>query len=171
MTIKIKEYPTAKEIAGWLRYEANSGKFYWIKTNSNRVHIGSEAGSIAGSGHRQIKINRKVYLAHRLAWIVCYGPIPYGMLIDHINGVRDDNRISNLRLATLSNNQHNQRIRNDNTSGFKGVSRETRSRKWRVQVKTNGLNKHLGYFNCPTAAMFAVEKAAQELHGEFARAV
>ncbi|MDA6380520.1 HNH endonuclease signature motif containing protein [Escherichia coli] len=68
-----------------------------------------------------IMINGKAYPAHRLAWLIVYGTMPDGF-IDHINRVRTDNRISNLRLVTHSENMQNRKIQKNNKSGYRGVS-------------------------------------------------
>ena len=89
--------------------------------------------------------------------------------VDHVNSNGLDNRRSNLRLATASQNQHNQRRRCDNTSGFKGVYWHKERAKWRARIKLIGHHKHLGYFDTPEAAHAAYVEAANRFHGEFAR--
>jgi hypothetical protein len=95
---------------------------------------------------------------------------PDGMEVDHIDGNGLDNRRStNLRLATRSQNQHNQGISRANTSGFKGVTWSERHKKWRVLIAINSKLKHLGYFTEKNLAAAAYAKASAELHGEFGR--
>lgn len=90
-----------------------------------------------------------------------------GTMIDHINGNGLDNRRDNLRLATTSQNTQNKKIGANNTSGYKGV--DHRSRKWRARIWLHGQEYHLGYFDSDIAAAHAYNKAAERLHGEFAR--
>jgi hypothetical protein len=89
--------------------------------------------------------------------------------IDHVNGNPLDNRRCNLRLATASQNQHNQRIRCDNTSGFKGVSWYPNYKKWLATICFKGRSHNLGYFETPEAAHAAYCEASARLHGEFGR--
>ncbi len=83
-------------IEDYLRYEPDTGKFYWIKKPSSRISVGSEAGSIGGKGYRQIGFNGRNYAAHRLAWRLMTGEWPE-LEVDHINGAKGDNRWDNLR--------------------------------------------------------------------------
>ena len=87
--------------------------------------------------------------------------------IDHINVARGDNRFSNLREATRSENLRNRGAQKNNTSGFKGVSWQKSSRKWDARINIHGKVVHLGYFDDPEDAYQAYCQAAKELHGEF----
>lgn len=91
-----------------------------------------------------------------------------GFDVDHINETRSDNRKSNLRKATRSENLRNQGKYKNNTTGFKGVLWHKINKKWTAQIQIYGKGKHLGCFNTPEEASKAYEKAALELHGEFA---
>jgi len=93
--------------------------------------------------------------------------VPDGLHGDHIDGNGINNRRSNLRIATLSQNQHNIRIARNNTSGFKGVSWSKKSGKWQAKIKLNGKNQHLGLFDEIEAAHHAYVCAATTLHGDF----
>jgi hypothetical protein len=89
-------------------------------------------------------------------------------LTDHINGNGLDNRRSNLREATISQNGHNRRRDRDSSSGYKGVSWHARSGKWQVLIRANGPQKFLGYYVTAEEAARAYDAAARELHGEYA---
>jgi hypothetical protein len=91
-----------------------------------------------------------------------------GEQVDHIHHLTLDNRKSELRLCTPSQNTQNQGVRPDNTSGFKGVSWHKPSQKWLVHVGVNGKVKHVGYFDTPELANEARCAAALKYHGEFA---
>lgn len=119
-------------------------------------------------GHLQIGIGGKNYMAHRIIWMHYYGAEPNGN-IDHINGVPDDNRIENLRLATQSENLCNARRRTDNTSGRKGVSWSRREQKWYAYINKNQKMIGLGRFATFEEACAARSNAEVSLHGEFAR--
>jgi len=145
-----------------LIYNKETGQFFWKK----------EAGTITGHGYRYIRVNGKMMLAHRMAWLMAYGEDPGEKLIDHINGNRLDNRIENLRLATFSQNGANAKRHSRNTSGLKGASKVLKRGKWtgRWQSSITVRNKqfNLGYFDTKEEAHVAYLAAAKEHHGEFA---
>ena len=115
-------------------------------------------------GYIKINIYGKEYLAHRLAWLYVYGKLPESFL-DHINEIRDDNRITNLRLATLQENYHNiSKPQKNNKSGILGVCRANCGKKWRADICFNGKIKYLGVFNTAEQAYDAYLKAKRELH-------
>ena len=109
---------------------------------------------------------KKRWSAHRVIYLMHKNEIPKE--IDHINRIKCDNRVENLRAATSGQNQANATIRHDNTSGIKGVSWDCRSERWRVRITTNGKVKYLGRFTSKSEAKDAIRKARVELHGEFA---
>jgi len=84
--------------------------------------------------------------------------------IDHVNGVRTDNRIENLRSVTHAENGRNQAIPRNNTSGVMGVARRTRGKKWHAQIKVGGKQIHLGSFDDKDEAI-AARAAADIEHG------
>ncbi len=153
-----------------LRYEAETGKFFWLRTRSGVSDISKEAGSVKGSGYRAIEIYGRVYQAHILAWLYVYGSLPSGFL-DHINTVKTDNRISNLRIATNSENQANKKKSIKNTSGFKGVTWNKKCGKWQASIKVMGRNLYLGLFDEAAVAHQAYAEAANRHFGQFARSV
>jgi hypothetical protein len=109
-------------------------------------------------------INGKTTGMHRLI-----AGTPAGVEVDHINGNKLDNRRANLRNCTRSENARNCSVRSDNTSGYKGVFWHKQHGKWSARIKLNGKRHHLGDFDTPTEAGAAYDKAAHEMHGEFAR--
>ena len=152
------------ELKSLLLYDPETGIFTWL--------VGQDKGKKAGfkhcRGYLQQKIKTKKYLSHRLAWLYVYGEMPSGE-IDHINGIRDDNRIINLRECSASQNQWNCTAQKNNTSGFKGVCWNKRAGKWHAQIMINLNKKHLGYFATAEQAGAAYQAKAKELHGEFFR--
>ncbi len=96
-------------------------------------------------------------------------PLVKGEKCDHKNGNTLDNRRSNLRLATHSQNQHNKGLQSNNTSGYKGVTFSKTHKKWRANIQIDNKKKFLGLFDTPEQAHKAYCKAAKELHGEFSR--
>lgn len=124
---------------------------------------GTIAGSVNSKGYGQICINGKRYVSHRLAWIYVYGTPPSGEL-DHINRDKSDNRIANLREVTRHQNCQNVGATSSNSSGFKGVSWEKTSSKWRARIRVNGVPLSLGCFDSKEAAAEAYRAAAMQYH-------
>ena len=122
----------------WLRYE--DGKLYWIaksSPNANRVKIGAEAFRYDEYGYKRLTVNKKLTSCHRIIWEMHNGSIPKGLEVDHINRVKDDNRIENLRLVTRSENALNTKLKSTNTLGIKGVYKQGNT--WYAKYK----GKHL----------------------------
>jgi hypothetical protein len=163
----MKAYPTQEQLKE--RFDYKDGQLvYKICPKHCAIKIGDIAGGITGRGYVQIGINGKLLQANRLVWIYNNGDIPDGLHIDHINGVKNDNRLSNLRLATHSQNMCNTVKRKDNTSKFKGVCFHKHMKKWRAEITASGKRKHLGYRDTKEAAYELYVAAANKLHGEFA---
>ncbi len=133
----------------------------------NARFAGTQSGRIASDGSIQTNIGGRRYANHRLAWAHYYGEWPPDM-IDHINRCRTDNRIANLRMATVHENNRNLPLQKRNTSGVKGVSWSNMRQKW---VATIGVNKrliNLGRFVSKTDAIAVRQAAARHYFGEFA---
>lgn len=159
---------TQDELKYNLHYDPNTGIFTRRISNCNRVKIGSVACCLdISTGYIRFCVNRKTYYAHRLAWLYVYGYWPKNE-IDHINGIKLDNRIENLREATRPENASNQKKQKNNASGFKGVSWRKDIQKWQVKIRKNYKQLHLGYFDSLEEAYKIYCNAAEELHGEFA---
>lgn len=154
---------TQNELKETMKNDHNTGKFTWLVANSSKIKIGDRAGSLNSIGYRRIKINGKDYLEHRLVWLYHYGYLPTKHL-DHINGIRDDNRIDNLREATSAENHQNRSKSKNNTSGFMGVTWAKHANKWQSRICKGGKNHHLGYYDTPEEAHAAYVKTKAELH-------
>lgn len=132
----------------------------------NKRYAGKVAGFDHYEGYRSISIYGKQQMAHRMAFLYTHGFTPE--IIDHINQDKKDNRISNLRPASKSENAMNAKRPSTSSSGIKGVSFHKPTGKWRARVMVDKKEVHLGlFFTAPDAAI-AVTKARAELHGEFA---
>lgn len=130
-------------------FDYHDGNLIW------KLSLGAASkGDVAGEqikGYRRIKFDDQQYLAHRLIWVWYHGSIPENRVIDHIDRVKHNNRIENLRLATYSENAHNSQGRRNNTSGFKGVN-QIKSGKWISRIRIDGVGHYLGTFDTPEAA-------------------
>lgn len=151
-----------------LNYNELTGIFTWKKRTHIRSTyiIGSNAGCLNKYGYLCITIHVKKYFAHRLAWLYVYGYFPEKE-IDHINGIRNDNRICNLREANRNENQWNVTKRKDNSSGFKGVSWSKRENKWVANACLNKKQKHIGYFYQIEDAIKAYNDFTNKNHNNF----
>ena len=142
------------------------GKNLLWKKIITRKKNGSIAGCLQNTGHRQIKIDGKIYLAHRVIWMLHHGSWPKND-IDHINGIRDDNRIENLREATRQENSLNRSLSKLNKSGVKGVYFMNSRNKWHAKIKLKGKTIHIGYFDKKEDAIEAYKFKSLEIHKEF----
>lgn len=146
-----------------LRYDPETGDFFWRVSRSNRIKVGMKAGSTNKMGYRIIYCGTRLQYAHRLAWLYVYGYWPDQ--IDHINGNTSDNRISNLRVATQSQNNANRVGKNNK----KGATFDRRREKWIAYIKKDGKTRYLGGFDTEEEAHIAYCDAAKHLFGDFAR--
>lgn len=161
--VKVVSELTQSRLQSLLHYDPCTGVFTWLVQKSSRRKVGDEAGGICGNGYRQIGLDGKLYLTHRLAWLWMIGEWPKDQ-IDHINGVRDDNRWSNLREATNAENCQNLKINSNNKSGYMGVSWHAKKGKWKAQISSTGCNKYLGQFTSPEDAHAAYLAAKAIVH-------
>ena len=155
----------AEILRGIVTYDPKTGYMHWKEDHKYFKSI--RAGDIVGrtsnkNGYRSTSINGKQYYQHRLVWLYVYGEWPKSDL-DHINGIREDNRIENLRLATKSQNAHNKKKFRNNTSGIVGAYRHY-SGTWYSSIMVEGKSKYLGSFKTAEEAGAAYAKAKRELH-------
>lgn len=147
-------------------YNPDSGLFVRLKLTSSasRAKIGDIAGCKYSDGYIYMKINSKHHKAHRLAFLYMHGKMPEHT-VDHINGIKDDNRFCNLRKATKSENTQNQRRpHKSNQCGFLGVYFENESGRYVAQLSINGKPKKLGRFDTAELAHEAYLSAKRQHH-------
>ncbi|MHC9085387.1 HNH endonuclease [Luteimonas sp. RIT-PG2_3] len=159
-TVNSRPHVTEERLREKLSYCADTGHFQWrhsVRGNSP----GLVAGSKHSNGYIKICVDGRDYLAHRLAWMYVHGCIPDGE-IDHIDGCKSNNRISNLRVVSREVNARRHPMRPNNTSGYRGVSRDWG--KWKATIKVDGKRIHLGMFDDASVASEAYERAAALLH-------
>lgn len=165
-----------------LEYNPETGKLFWIarpvsmfgssKYGSaeavartwNSQNAGKEAfTSTTCFGYRQGCILGRRKEAHRVIWALHYGEWPTGE-IDHVNGVRDDNRIANLRHVSRAGNQRNKKRQANNTSGAPGIYFDKPTKSWRAQITVNRVRMHIGLYATFDEAV-AARKAAEARYG------
>ncbi len=132
-------------------------------------YAGKSAGTLCGGGYLQVSVKGNPHSVHRVIYELLNGPVPSGAQIDHVNGIKTDNRIENLRLATRSENSCNRKPNINNTSGFKGVHWDKKSSVWVAQIQVDRKRKRIGCFNTKEEAYIAYCAASAELHGKFRR--
>lgn len=153
---------TAARLREILHYDPETGVFTWVKSRG-RAKALAQAGAVNVQGYTQISIFNHTYKAHRLAWIYVHGCEPPRGL-DHINRVKTDNRMCNLRLASDMENGQNRSRQSNNLSGFTGVSYFQRNGKWRATIRYAGKQHHLGLFATAEDAAEAYSCAKIRLH-------
>jgi hypothetical protein len=143
----------------------HNGQLIWNHKRGPRINQGDIAGSKRDDGYIDITINGKLYKAHRLIYLYHYDILPEEL--DHINGIRYDNRIENLRPATRNQQIYNTKLSCLNTSGTKGVSYYNRNNKWYGKISINGKVVRKSFiYKCD--AINWVNNMRQTHHGEFA---
>jgi hypothetical protein len=146
-----------------LHYDPETGVFTWLVNRGRKAKAGDRAGRITDKGYNSIRVEGLCHFAHRLAWIYVHGEHPSGIM-DHINGVRHDNRISNLRVSDYTENAQNRRkARSSNLSGFLGVA--TAGNKFQSWINIPGKKRiHLGTFITAEEAHEAYVLAKRQYH-------
>lgn len=158
---------TQERLKELVSYNPETGEFTRLKTsNRGRWKAGQHTGCIStGTGYVMIWLEGKLWTAHRLAWLYIHGSWP-SEEIDHINRIRNDNRICNLRQATRKENAAN--TKTWSSSGRKGVSWDKSRGKWSAKITVNKKTINLGCFDCPELAAQEYVRAAISIRGEFA---
>lgn len=174
-----KLLPSQERLLKRLEYNPDTGVLLWLERPAtefigmtypaerhakiwNAKHVGKPAlHSPMANGYRHGMFDTVDYLQHRIIWKLVHGTEPD--FIDHVNGVRSDNRLSNLRSVTVHENMRNRKISSNNTSGFPGVHFETRSQLWVVQLEIEGRARYVGRYSDKADAVAARIKASEGL--------
>lgn len=159
--MKALPIPSKERLLQLLSYDAQTGEFRWLQDVARNVKRGAIAGCIdKNCGYRIIRIDKVGYRAHRLAWKMHYGIDP-AFQIDHINFVRVDNRIVNLRDVTHAVNKQNLKATAPSLTGLRGAFKN--GRKFQSKIMVDGVHRSLGYFDTAEAA-HAAYLAEKRIH-------
>ena len=155
---------TSERLRELLHYDSETGLFT-RKVSKGRGKKGAVIGHRQTKGYLQVEIDGFTYVLHRLAWLYTHDCWPTTQL-DHRDGDRANNRITNLRESTNTQNSYNRSKPKSNTSGHKGVY--LFQGKWTAQINAGGKRRYLGRFTDLANAVHAVHTAREKLHGAFA---
>lgn len=161
MVRELKPTLDAARLREVLNYDPGTGAFEWRIDNGGSA-AGEPAGRVRADGYVAIWIDGKPYRGHRLAWLYMHGEWP-AKQIDHINGMRSDNRFSNLRDVSQQTNIQNKRIANrNNKANLLGVS--FHAGRWEAFISHNRKSVYLGRFSTPEQAHDAYVRAKRQVH-------
>jgi hypothetical protein len=177
---KYRELPSVEYLNECFAYDSDMGLLSW-KSERPDYHFknkqaitawktkygGRVIDKVSKSGYVKVAMNNTKYFAHRLIWKMVTNQDPIDFEIDHFDANKSNNRISNLRLATRNENQHNRPKISTNKSGFKGVCWDNNHSKWRATISVNSVHIALGYFDNIHDAVLAYNTAADKLHNDF----
>lgn len=128
-------------------FEYREGRIYWKVRTSNRINVGDEFGGVCKTwGYVVGKFMGKTTRAHRVIWEMFNGKIPEGMEIDHINHIRHDNRIENLRLVDGAENSKNRSMQSNNKTGVTGVNWNKANKKWTAKITHGKKQMYIGSY-------------------------
>jgi hypothetical protein len=149
-------------------FEYRDGILYWKISPCPRVKTGDVAGSICSNRYYQVRVFGKRKNNHRLIFMMHHNYFP--QIVDHIDGNILNNKIENLRAASIAENNWNSKISKNNTSGVKNVSWNKKKKSWVAYIRIGkDKKKFIGLFKDLDLARLAVEEARNKYHGEFAR--
>lgn len=152
---------TADRARALFAYDPESGRLAW-KIARGRVRAGASVSCVSSDGYLLVRVDKQLFLAHRIIWLLQMGEWP-SLQVDHKNGVRLDNRWSNLReLNNTENVQNQRRAHVKNKTGLLGAT--IRGNRFSAQIKTEGVGVHLGYFGTAVEAHEAYVNAKRESH-------
>lgn len=154
---------TAEEARELFSYDRETGDVAWKtkRPNCHRVVVGESLKGVRANGYIDVRVNGKLILVHRLAWLLHHGRWPVNE-IDHIDGCKTNNAIVNLREATSRQNKFNRACK-----GYFFRGNYPSKNKYHAKIRIGGKPKHIGCFATPEEAQAAYVAASKEYHGEF----
>ena len=163
--VVVRSTLTQEKLKEILDYDSENGVWTWLRPTSNRVKRGDIAGKRLNNGYTYIGVQGKLIAAHRLAFLWFEGRFPEDF-VDHINRERSDNRWSNLRKATQSENLRNGKIKITNTTGARNVSKKDGG--YRVRLQVGGRELYVGIYPDLELAQLVADEARDLYYGQFA---
>ena len=160
---------TQERLRELFEYRDDGNLIRKVSVGGTRARKGDVVNTSSSSGYYIVGIDKKKYLIHRLIFLYHRGYLTKGLLLDHIDGNKTNNRIENLREVTKSQNAHNSKLRVDNTSGVKGVAWDELTQKWCSRIKLNRKTYYFGFYDTIEEAKAAAIAGRNELHGDFAK--
>lgn len=161
MPLKLKAGPSHQRLWELFTYSPGTGILAWKTRKGGRL-AGTRAGNVERSGYRVVKLDDQIFKEHRIIWAYCTGEWP-AVEIDHVDGDKTNNRVSNLRTVTRNGNAQNLRG-GRGKSPLLGAHWNTEAGRWRSKIVADGKQKFLGYFSTPEEAHEAYLRAKRELH-------
>ena len=157
---------TAERLREVLSYSPGTGEFRWRVRASKKTHVGAVAGCRRPDGYTSIRIDKGLYLAHRLVWLYMTGKWPAEQL-DHRNHARSDNRFRNLRECSQLENAANMSLHKDSVVLYKGVSFDPRRGTYSARICKDSIRVHIGTFSTAIEAAAAYDAVSEKYHGKF----
>lgn len=162
---------TQEQVLAHFIYDAPTGRLLYRNTKGYKQTTGKSAGTIDPCGYRRIHFGQHQFMAGHVVWMYHKGQWP-SVTVDHTNGIRSDDRIENIREATLVENTRNRTPWRTGISGFKGVKAQAKGMgrvRYQARIKTSDGPRHLGTYDSPEEAARVYDAAAMCFHGEFAK--
>ena len=164
--MKAYKYLDIERLGARIAYDKDTGLFKYLKPSNSSTKCWW-SGSLSLQGYSRLYFEGKTVQAHKVAWLLTYGEIGAGLEVDHIDGDRTNNKISNLRLCTRSQNLYNRpNLRGDSRLG-KGVSLHKKTGLWRVRLNVNKKQLNFGYHKDLELAELVASEAIEKYHKEF----
>ena len=148
-------------------FDYKDGVLFWKKRTSIAIQIGDVAGGHHGGGYFKVRVNGKKRFVHRVVFLMHHGFLPE--FIDHIDGDPSNNKIENLREATMSQNCMNKKLQSNNTTGVRGVHFDKKTGKFVAAITVKRKRTRLGSFDDLESAKHCYLEKIQSFHGEFTR--
>jgi hypothetical protein len=164
--MKYRNEVTQQRLKELVTYNPQSGQLFWRLNRRGQKPAGTEAGTLAQDGYIKIRIDGLSYQAHRLIWLYAYGEWPKEE-IDHIDLVKSNNALLNLREASHTQNMQN--VASRKKEGKKGAHFDKRRNHWYSSIRIQGKQKRIGTFPTERLAHKAYMAASKKYHGDFSR--